>query len=91
MTLQLVDDDRRAVDIVLGNSFGPGAGAASPGFHQRLNQVTRLLDLLRHYPVGEVPNDLRARTLRLVDTARHLRIGQALTQTHAMAAQAPLA
>jgi hypothetical protein len=72
MTLQLNDDDSRAVDFLLGRQTGEGrevAMLATEGFAARIGTAGRVLDLLRLLPEPEVPSDLVARTMARIQSA----------------------
>jgi len=81
MTVQLTDQDRRVVDLLMdrtsgtgnGNGNHNGAGRAVPAvggeFAVRLQAVENMLQLLDHVPVSEPPSDLVARTMRRIEEA----------------------
>jgi hypothetical protein len=80
MSLQLSQEDQRAVDLILdrvatakGNGNGNGQdvqliyAASDPSLGERASRVQRLLHLLDAMPAPEVPADLLGRTLELVE------------------------
>ncbi|HSZ59460.1 MAG TPA: hypothetical protein VK797_27700 [Tepidisphaeraceae bacterium] len=82
MSLQLSQEDQRAVDLLLdrvatakGNGNGNGQdvqliyAASDPSLGERTARVQRLLHLLDALPAPEVPAGLADRTMELVDRA----------------------
>jgi hypothetical protein len=84
MTVQLSDQDRRVVDLLMDRASGAGNGnghngdgraagmAFSPvggAFASRIQAVEGMLQLLDHVPVSEPPADLVARTMRRIEEA----------------------
>ena len=80
MSLNLRDEDRRAVDLLLdrspaaaatshnGNGDAGGTVFAQPGVAQeRLNRAERMLRMLDMLPAVDPPQDLVARTMRRLD------------------------
>ena len=78
MQLQLGEEDRRAVDLLLDQGLTAEAmGSARAGYaapsadpaRLRLRSVSDLLGMLSLLPAAEPPPDLVARTLRFVEGA----------------------
>ena len=82
MTVQLSDQDRRVVDLLMDRTSGSGNGngnhngdaraafsAVGGAFASRLQAVESMLQLLDHVPVSEPPADLVARTMRRIEEA----------------------
>ncbi len=68
MSLQLSNDDRCAVDLLLEHSSPAGIStcftqAPSQSVQQRLSKVESLLHVLDYFSVGDPPADLAAKTL----------------------------
>ncbi len=73
MTLQLHDEDRRAVDLVLdGQAANPqksGKPSAPQSLKSRIQAVLRILNLLNRCPATDPPADLTLKTMQKLDQA----------------------
>jgi len=89
-TSKLSDEDRRAVDLVLGHGSAAahhGMSAASAAVSQRrLAAVQRVLDTIGAMPEMAPPADLVAKTMKRIDRAAGTK---AATATHHKPAHMP--
>ncbi|HXE53877.1 MAG TPA: hypothetical protein VN541_12720 [Tepidisphaeraceae bacterium] len=77
MNLTLLEEDRRAVDLLLDRTPRAGDGdggqplfaSADPSIGQRVARAQQLLQLLEVLPQNDPPADLVGRTLRMVEQA----------------------
>jgi hypothetical protein len=78
MNAQLMEDDRRAIDLLLDQGLSPDAsGGGRAGFappsmdsvRVRLRRASELLKMLHYMPSMEPPSDLVARTMARIDAS----------------------
>ena len=96
MELELIDDDRRAVDMVLdrdGYTLHLGSQTdprrIDRGMRPRVTRVKQFLAVLSQWPVPEIPADLCRRTLRYIDRALRAEAGQMTIEQADLIVQRP--
>ncbi len=72
MAVQLRDEDRRAVDLLLDRPHSNSSEhppASAPVSAKKMRSAEKILNLLQQMPAIDPPADLAAKTLRRVDKA----------------------